>query len=229
MDMDVIPAVEVPKRMGDEVQRIFDALVDDILNGRLHADEKLSEPALARRFGVSRGPLREAVRRLEERKLVSRTPNFGARVASYTPRQILEHYQIREALESLAARLAAENMTDVEVASLRKAFDDEVTRGRSADYRRDFHMHIVRGSHNSRLIQLLGEDYYRLFKLWRMNAPWLRSGGAESWEDHRRILEAVERRDPEVAELLMRRHISRLRRESEERLMRNGVERAGRA
>lgn len=225
--MDAIPDLAPPKRMGGEVQRIFDALVDDILAGRLGPDEKLSEPALARRFGVSRGPLREAIRRLEERQLVRRTPNFGARVAHYTPQEILEHYAIREALEGLAARLAAENIAEEELIRLREVFEAEVSRGYSGGYQKDFHMRIVRGSHNSRLIRLLGEDYYRLFKLWRRHAPWLQSGGPESWDDHRRILEAIEERDPEVAELLMRRHIARLRRESRERLQREEAQAAG--
>lgn len=216
-----------PRRVGREVERLFKAMAEEILSGALAPGAKLSEPDLARRFGVSRGPLREAIRRLEERELVLRTPNAGGRVAVHTPAEILEAYHIREALEGMAARLAARYMTDAELAQLRRVFEAETARGRSAGYGNDFHMEIVRGAHNGRLRRVLNEDYYRLFQLWRRHCRWLRFGGEESWRDHGRILEAVENRDGECAEILMRRHIARLREESAANLRRLQTERGG--
>src|ERR1700738_2025119 len=72
---------------------------------------KSSEPEIARRYGVSRGPLREAIRRLQERKLVTRTPHFGARVVSLSPATLAEIFTVRAALEGIAARDAATNIT----------------------------------------------------------------------------------------------------------------------
>jgi DNA-binding GntR family transcriptional regulator len=216
-------------RMGLSVQRLFDLLVDEIVTGRFPPGGKLNEPELARRFGISRGPLREAIRRLEERQLVRCTPNAGARVAVHTPEEIIEAYEIREALEGMAARLAATNMSDEERVGLRRAFEGEKTRGKSGGYQADFHMHIVRGSHNARLIRMLNEDYYRLFKLWRTSCRWLRFGGEATWNDHERILDAIEHRDAECAEILMRRHIARLRLESFAELQRLGADPAGTA
>src|SRR5262245_10478728 len=109
--------------MGLSVQRLFARLVDAIINGRLAPGAKLNEPDLSRGFGVSRGPLREAIRRLEERQLVRCTPNSGARVIVHTPQEVIEAYEIREALEGMAARLAAVNMTDEERLDLRNAFE----------------------------------------------------------------------------------------------------------
>ena len=205
-------------RAGMQVQRLFEMMVADIVSGAFAPGAKLNEPELARRFGVSRGPLREAFRRLEERQLVVRIPNAGARVIAHTPEEILEAYDIREALEGLAARLAAHNMDAAERGQLRHTFEDEVARGTSGGYGSDFHMQIVRGAHNRRLSRILNEDYYMLFKLWRANCRWLRFGGDESWSDHSRILEAIEHGDGECAEILMRRHIGRLRRQSAEKL-----------
>jgi DNA-binding GntR family transcriptional regulator len=212
------------RRNGGEVQRVFEKIIDDITNGVLRPGVKLSEPDLARSLGVSRGPLREAIRRLEERQLVRCTPNFGARVVVHTPREILHAYEIREALEGLAARLAATEMTDDERRDLRNAFELEVAAACSRGYQSDFHMHLVRGSHNGRLIKMLDEDYYRLFKLWRSNCRWLRAGGDQSWTDHKRILEAIEYRDGDSAELLMKRHVARLRIQSWEELTRLGID-----
>lgn len=207
-----------PRRGGREVDRVFETMVEEIVSGVMAPGMKLREPDLARRFGISRGPLREAIRRLQERELVVCTPNAGARVIIHSPREILEAYEIREALEGMAARLAAKNMSDEEIVALRKAFEEEAARGKSGGYHNDFHMMIVRGSHNNRLLRLLNEDSYRLLKLWRTHYSWLRYGGQESWRDHLRVLEAIEQRDGELAELLMRRHIARLRKDSTKNL-----------
>src|SRR3954470_18739562 len=122
------------RRTGLEVQRVYDSLLDEIVSGTMRPGSKISEPDVARRFGVSRGPLREAIRRLEERQLVRCTPNSGARVIVHTPEEVIEAYEIREALEGMAARLAAVNMTDAERLELRQAFDAEKTRGKSGGY-----------------------------------------------------------------------------------------------
>jgi DNA-binding GntR family transcriptional regulator len=199
------------RRTGLEVQRVYDSLLDEIVSGTMRPGSKISEPDVARRFGVSRGPLREAIRRLEERQLVHCTPNAGARVVVHTPEDIMEAYQLREALESMAARLAATNMTDRQIAELREIFEEEKTRGRSAGYPRDFHMHIVLGSGNRRIARVINEDFYRLLRLWRRNYDWLCYGTEHSWRDHGRILDAIEHRDSEASEMLMRRHLSWLR------------------
>lgn len=67
---------------------------------------------------------------------------------------------------------------------MRTDYEIEVANGRSGGYQRDFHMHIVRGSHNGRLIQMLDEDYYRIFLLWRRTCPWLRFGYDSSLLEH---------------------------------------------
>lgn len=208
------PVLRPVRRAGLEVQRVYDALLDDIVSGEMRPGSKISEPDVARRFGISRGPLREAIRRLEERQLVHCTPNAGARVVVHTPEDIIEAYQLREALESMAARLAATSMTNAEIAELRDIYEEEKARGRSAGYPRDFHMHIVMGSRNRRIARVINEDFYRLLRLWRRNCDWLSYGSEHSWLDHARILDAIEHRDPEAAEMLMRRHLSWLRTES---------------
>ena len=95
-----------------------------IISGQLEPGSRLSEQALATSLGVSRGPLREAIRRLEGRKLLERTPNIGVRVAQLSLKDLNEILQVREALECLACSLAARNMPDAEIAALKKLLDD---------------------------------------------------------------------------------------------------------
>jgi DNA-binding GntR family transcriptional regulator len=212
-------APEAPRRDGREVERVFDKLLDDITSGVLLPGAKVNEPEIARAMGVSRGPLREAIRRLEERQLVQCIPNYGARVVDHKPREVLDALLIRESLEGLAARLAAQNMTASELRELRAEYELGISPQRPKGHHSEFHRRIVRGAHNARLERLLNNDFFQLFKLWRMTLAWLRYGGEESWDEHERILDAIEHRDADVAELLMRRHIRRLREQSEARLL----------
>ncbi|MDB6002288.1 MAG: GntR family transcriptional regulator, partial [Rhizobacter sp.] len=92
---------------GDRVSWLVDILGEEIVSGELKPGQKLSEPRIAQRLGVSRPPLREAFRRLEGRLLVVRTKNQGARVASLGAVVFLQLFHVREGLEGVAARLAA--------------------------------------------------------------------------------------------------------------------------
>ncbi|HEY0917773.1 GntR family transcriptional regulator [Devosia sp.] len=190
---------------------MFDGIVERIVSGSLRPGAKLNEPELARDFGVSRGPLREAIGRLEERQLVRCTPNAGARVIEHSPEEILQAFELREALEGMAAGLAAERMTETELAELRSIYEEEIESQKSNSWSRNFHLCIVRGSRNAQIGRILNEDFYRLLKLWRQTSSWLCHGTDLTWNEHRRILDAIENRDGECAEMLMRRHINRLR------------------
>jgi DNA-binding GntR family transcriptional regulator len=110
-----------------QAQSLVDAVTERIeaaiISGALEPGSRLSEQALAASLGVSRGPLREAIRRLEGRKLLQRTPNIGVRVAALSLKDLNEVLQVREALEGMAAALAASNMTDAEVAALQGLLD----------------------------------------------------------------------------------------------------------
>ena len=94
---------------------LFERILASIHASELPPGAVVNEAALAERFGVSRGPVREAVRRLQGIRMVSREPYMKASVVSFTGAEILELFQVREALEGMACRLAAERMTDKEL------------------------------------------------------------------------------------------------------------------
>src|SRR5690606_29872019 len=199
--------------------RVFARLQDDIVRGVLPPGTKLGETELAARYGVSRGPLREAIRRLESRRLLELVPHVGTRVAMLSIPELVEIYRVREALEGMAARLAAENMTAAEIAGLGELLaQHERQPGVQADTAYiqsegdlDFHYRIIHGRHNATLIDLLiGEMYHRV-RMYRLQLATLANRPQKALSEHRRILEAIEARDGEMAELLMRRHISRAR------------------
>lgn len=91
-------------------EHVFKQIQTAIVLGQIPAGSKISEPELARTYGISRGPLREAIHRLEGQRLVERTAHVGARVVSLSLQQFKELYQIRASLEGLACKLAAQHI-----------------------------------------------------------------------------------------------------------------------
>jgi DNA-binding GntR family transcriptional regulator len=197
-----------------------------IISGALEPGAKLSEQGLAASLGVSRGPLREAIRRLEGRKLLERTPNIGVRVAQLSLADLNEILQVREALEGMATGLAAINMTDAEIAGLARLLDShgkqkEVREGtgyyqESKDF--DFHFRILTGSRNARLLQMLTGDLYYLLRVYRYKSSTKPGRAQEALEEHKRIVAAITARDADGAEAAMRAHLRNARRYVEEQL-----------
>lgn len=196
--------------------RIFEQLSEAIINGELAAGTKVQEIALAVRFGVSRAPLREALRRLEERKLLTRAPRLSARVTTLTPARIAELFAIREVLEGVAAREAAMKMRPADVDHLRDLLrqheaalqegEDDVYRQGTADD--DFHFFIIKCSNNEMLHQILCNEYYNLIRLARRQHSRVPGRARRALLEHHQLVEALAERDGPFAEILMRRHIA---------------------
>lgn len=196
--------------------RVFSQIQDAIVKGELIAGAKISEAELTTRYGVSRGPLREALRRLEARKLLTRIPHVGVRVVELSIAELLEMYQVREVLEGMAARLAAIHATDEDVAGLKALLtrhqqQTELQSGKGyyqeeGDF--DFHYRIVKASRNEVLMQMLCGELYHRVRLYRYQFSVTEGRPHKAFAEHSRIIEAIESRDGELAEFLMRRHIS---------------------
>lgn len=195
--------------------RACDMLERAILSGSLPAGMALGEAELAARLGISRGPVREAMNRLEGRRLLQRVPHVGVRVVCLSDTEVGEIFAMREVLEGLAARLAAEHMDTREIDALEAAAPFRHTAPRADGHRPsrpgdDFHVRIAQGSRNRRLIDYLCTDMYSLLQLYR-----IRSGGspmrAGSAVEHREIVDSLRNRDGAEAERLMRAHVRRAR------------------
>lgn len=200
---------------------VLSRLSDAILSGDLKPGAKISEPEVSRRYGISRAPLREAIRRLEERSLVSRVPRQGARVVVLSPRRIEQIFVIREAIEGMAARAAALRITDAEIASLQASVDRQHEASRETGSHAypfktldtDYHAAIARASGNEFLVKFLCEDYYALVELCRRAQRRRPERSRRSLIEHGQIVDALAQRDPDLAELLMRRHVAAARKD----------------
>ncbi|MEM7083863.1 MAG: GntR family transcriptional regulator [Pseudomonadota bacterium] len=206
--------------------RLLAQLQHAIVEGELAPGQKLREAELAMRFGTSRGPIRDVLRRLESQRLVTTTPNAGARVVSLSEHQLIELYQVREALEGMTCRLAAQNMSDAQVdqlGALLTTHEKEIERHEGREYFRqegdlDFHFQIAAGCGNALLTTALCQDHYPLMRLYRRKFSAHRGRPRRALVEHQRIFAAIQERDGELAEILMRRHISAARLNIERRV-----------
>jgi DNA-binding GntR family transcriptional regulator len=200
------------KTLADQV---FDQVVDAIVRGDIAAGSPISEVEIAERFGVSRAPAREAIFRLEAKGLATRAAHIGARVVELNQRDLGELYQMREALEGMACRLAAERIGDAELAALSDDLgrhEVQIAEASGKGYfqgggDQDFHFRIVRASANKRLEHSLCDDLYDVMRLYRFRSSLAPGRANEALAEHRTILAALLLRDPDKAEAAMRLHI----------------------
>ena len=205
--------------------KTFVNLRQDIVEGDIPSGSKLSETELANRYAVSRAVVREAINRLENCHLVERKPNVGARVVALGPERLVSLYQVRESLEGMAARLAATNMTDDEIDDLRGLLSTHLQTVKSGEtyYQEagdvDFHYRIILGSKNDHLISMLIEGIYHLIRMYRVQLGMAGPRVTTAFDEHRSIAHAIDNRDGELAEILMRRHIFYTRNNLEQKLL----------
>jgi len=164
--------------------------------------------------------------RLESRGLLVRRPHAGVKVVSVSADELIELYRIRELMEGLAARQAAERMTDAEIAALRATLDTHETMIEKAqgqayyqaegDY--DFHHRIATGSRNTKLTQMLLGDLYYMVRMYRYRLSTSSGRPHMALGEHRTIVDAIASRDGELAEFLMKRHINAARKNIEQKI-----------
>ncbi len=193
-------------------ERIAGTIRDYILKGRIKQGERLTEPRLSKLLGISRTPIREALRILEMEGFVEIIPRRGAVVTDVTDKDVDEIFILKVKLESLAAKLAAEHLTNEDIAELEdlnarmEKFADAKKVSILIKLNSEFHNLIISKCENNRLTKFL-EALLRQFK--RATAYSFTEAGRiqRVIEEHREIIESFKKRDSEMAEELMAKHI----------------------
>ena len=198
------------------VDQVFAKLKVDIVSGKVPSGSKINELELARLYAVSRSTVREAIGRLELAHLVTRRANVGARVVELSKTALLELFLVRESLEGMACRLAAQRMSDRAIDELSQLVESDLQQGEMSgqvllqlddNKQMDFHHRIIQGSGNAQLTQLLFNELYPQVSMYRYQFSLGSARVPAGFNEHRGILDAIRNRDPELAEILMRRHI----------------------
>lgn len=191
---------------------VFNTLRQAILKGELKPGERLMEIQLAEKLGVSRTPIREAIRKLELEGLVLMIPRRGAEVAKISHKSLQDVLEVRGALEALATDLACQRITEEEVEDLRKAqnnFKKAVESGTEmqiAEADEAYHDIIYNASNNKRLVQMINNLREQMY---RYRLEYIKDEAQRGIliDEHEKILEAIRIRDIIRAKALMKEHI----------------------
>lgn len=206
------------------VDQILAQIQNSIITGEIPAGSKINEQSLAKQYGISRGPTREALQTLERQRLVVRVPHVGARVAKLTVNELNELYQLRSVLEGMACELATNRITQAEQHALSALLEKQEQAVIAGDYdflqqsEIDFHYQIIQACGNRHLQETLTGSLYHLIRMYRYQT----SGNerpTNAIAEHRSIVNAIIEGDSELANLLMRRHIERGRKNTEIKLI----------
>ena len=183
---------------------VFNTLRQAILRGELKPGERLMEIQLANKLGVSRTPIREAIRKLELEGLVLMIPRRGAEVAEITEKSLRDVLEVRGALEELAVKLACQKIRDEQITELRvadKEFEQALNSGDVTVYAEadvKFHDVIYHATDNQRLIQLL---FNLREQMYRYRVEYLKREEAHGTllMEHKKIIETIANRDMDAA------------------------------
>lgn len=199
--------------------RIYDSLKAAIMNMNIYDDDtelRLDERRLSEQFGISRTPLREALARLDQEGLVRIVPRRGIYIVRKSKAEILEMITVWAALESMAARLITQNASNDEIASLRalcSTFEGEGVKARIDEYSEAnirFHQAILAMSKNE-LLNSMAEGLFMHVRAIRARTIVEQDRADRSIVDHMHIIEALEARDTDLAERLVREHTLNLK------------------
>ena len=181
-----------------------------IVNCDYPPGDRLTEDRLAEDFGVSRNPVREALRVVESEGFVTMVPRRGAFVASPDASTIADIFSVRERLEPLAARLAAERASASDVAGLRDLLDaareatEAVDFSKVAELNSQLHLRVIEISGNRWLASIASSLYLHVHWIFRIGAH---HRAPHSWVEHIRLVDAIEAADPQAAELAASSHV----------------------
>ena len=192
---------------------VFNTLRQAILRGELKPGERLMELKLANKLGVSRTPIREAIRKLELEGLVIMCPRKGAEVAEITEDALRDVLEVRGALEELAMALACERIEKPDIIKLKRAAEnfsavltnDDITKIAEADVA--FHDIIYMATKNKRLIQLLNNIREQMYR-YRVEHLKRKECYAQLVREHKEMIVAIEEGNKELAVEITRNHIS---------------------
>ncbi len=192
-------------------EQIVASLRDSIIKGELNPGQKLTEPELAERLGISRTPIREAFRQLESEGFLTVIPRRGAVVSRITRKEIDDFYELKSLLEGYAARMAAEKITRKGIEKLQKINEQLEQLAEKGDVESffwkndEFHKTFISFCDNEKLLEFR-EHMVQRFMRFRLEALSVPGRLMNSVRQHRTIIRALSRRDGRLAEAVVLEH-----------------------
>jgi DNA-binding GntR family transcriptional regulator len=192
--------------------RVFQYIYEGIKNGEYSSGQMLTEGEIVKKLGVSRTPVREALRRLEKFGLVTSEPHKGVKVISMSNERIKQLYEVREVLEGLGAKLIAQSRNEEAVTKLSSILDEAeeaVKEGNVETLSKinsNFHLEIAKASNNFYLVDIMAtlQSHISLVMTTSLSS---KDRPPENLKEHRMIVYAIKSWDPEYAEAAIKAHV----------------------
>lgn len=196
-----------------EIQRVFEEIKNEIIDGVYSPGDPIPEPPLCKKYKINRQKMHKVINELEKVSLVERIPSKGAFVKAITARDIQEIYELKEAVEGMAARLAARRRPDDELNEMITLFEEAKNSLTNNDYEKkiqianDLHHFILKSSGNIRIIKTIKALEFQIMRIWKtgINIP---NRIDKAFIEHIDILMAIKDHNEELAEKLMKSTIS---------------------
>lgn len=207
--------------MSRPMEMAYEYIKQRILDGTYHPSQKVTELELAEVVGVSRNTIKKALLKLEQENLVKIEKNKGAYVKSFTLEEVLNYLEIREVLEGLVAKTAAENISDADLEKMKNVLDlmeSHLKNERFDEYsnlNKEFHNIIYQASRNVQAVEMINIIKNQLLR-YHFRTILVPGRNKSSYKEHQNIFAALKARDPNQVEQVTRLHIANVRKTVEE-------------
>lgn len=196
-----------------EAHRVFEEIKIDIINGTYGQGEPLAEIPLSKKFGVNRARIHQALDELEKMSLVEKVPAKGAFVKVITSKDLQEIFELKEAIDGMATRLAARRRNDNELAAMIALFDEARRSFSDTDFERkiqigyQLHQFILKSCDNARIVNTIKPLEFQIMRIWKTGIHFPERIN-KAFNEHIDILMAIKEKDEERAESRMKFHMS---------------------
>lgn len=205
--------MKVSSMLPIEVQKVFEAMKREIIDGTYVQGEPLSEIPLASKYGINRTRIHQVIDELEKLSLVDKIPSKGAFVKVITSKDLLEIFELKEVIDGMAAKLAARRRNKEQLDKILAIFDEAKRTLGDADYERkievgyELHQFILRSCDNSRIVNTIKPLEFQIMRIWKTGIRFPERIN-KAFAEHIDILAAIQEKDEEQAERKMKCHIS---------------------
>ncbi|MEW6671809.1 MAG: GntR family transcriptional regulator [Thermodesulfobacteriota bacterium] len=198
----------------EAVEKVYEKIKSEILNNTYLPGQPLTEIPLSEKYGIKRARVRQVIRKLEGDSLVTKIPGKGAFVKTITPRDFQAIFELREALEGMAARLAARRRKDGELEKIVQLFEKNVrlSKAESVQYKKKIgqklHDFILQSCENDLIIKAIEPLKMQILRIWHDSSTFTTERVSNSFKEHKEIIKALKCKDESQAEAKMKEHIA---------------------
>jgi len=198
----------------EAVEKVYEKIKSEIMTNTYLPGQPLTEIPLSEKYGIKRARIRQVIRKLENDSLVTRIPGKGAFVKSITPKDFQAIFELREALEGMAAKLAARRRKDGELEKIIQLFEQnpKMTKAESLQHRkkigRKLHDFILQSCENDLIIRAIEPLKMQILRIWQDSSTFATERVNNSFKEHKEVLKALKSKDENLAEAKMKEHIA---------------------